>query len=237
MLNGKPVTAIIPARGGSKGIPGKNLRVLAGVTLLERAIRLGKSSGNIDRVLVTTDDPEMHEIAGRYGAAAPALRPTELSGDDVATAPVITHLIEEAGINEGYLLLLQPTSPLRTKADLEGILALLAAHPDAPAAVSLSAHEEPHPAKLQTIDGEGHVTPFLGEGYEGARQSLAPVYALNGAFYLIDRDVFLAEQRFLVAGTLPYLMPPERSINLDTMMDWHILEALIAKGICTVEDL
>jgi len=236
MLNGKPVTAIIPARAGSKGIPGKNMRLLGGVSLLERALRLATASDDVERVLVSTDDAEMHSLAGRYDAAAPGLRPAELSGDDVPTAPVIRHLIETANIEAGYLLLVQPPSPLRTRADLAAILALLAEHPDAPAAVSLTRHEEPHPAKLQTIDDNGQVTPYLGEGFEGARQTLAPVYALNGAFYLIDREVFLAAGRFLVPGTLAYLMPPERSINLDTLADWHMLEALLDKGVCALED-
>lgn len=235
MVRNKPVTAIIPVRGGSKGIPRKNLLRLGRDTLLERAIKLGRNSPRIERVIVSTDDSEMHEIAGRYGVAAPHLRPARLAQDDTTTAAVISDLISTAGIEPGYLLLLQATSPLRRLADLERICAEFETG-NAPASVSICLHEEPHPAKMRTLEG-GCVKPFLGEGFEGPRQKLPPVYAFNGAFYLIDRDVFLTGNSLLPPQTMGFVMPPERSANLDTMTDWYILQAMVEKGFWPLEEL
>ena len=132
------------------------------------------------------------------------------------------------------MLLLQATSPLRTSGDLDRLCQLFE-DSDADAIISLCRHEEPHPAKLQVVE-QGQVRPFMSEGFEGPRQGLRDVYALNGAFYLIDRDVFLARRSFLPPRSIPFLMPPERSLNLDTMTDWHILNAMIEKGIWKLEE-
>ncbi len=222
-------------RGGSKGIPRKNLLRLGRDTLLERAIKLGLRSPRVDRVIVSTDNPEMNDIAKHYDVAAPTLRPAHLAGDEVTTADVVRDLIDNAAIEEGYLLLLQATSPLRTQADLEMMCAGFETS-EAQASVSLCLHEEPHPAKMQTLR-EGNVQPFLGTGYEGPRQQLPSVYAFNGAFYLIDREVFLKTNSFLPPDTLGFVMPPERSANLDTMTDWNILQAMVEKGFWPLEEL
>jgi N-acylneuraminate cytidylyltransferase len=226
MLFGKPITAIVPARGGSKGVPRKNLRRLGRNTLLERAIKLGQRSPWVERVIVSTDDEEMHAQARSYGVAAPSLRPPALAADNVPTAPVVQHLIEQAEIADGYLLLLQPTSPFRTLADLDGLCRAFETAEGADAIVSLCRHEDPHPAKLQTIR-DGWVRFYLDAHYSGPRQALPAVYALNGSFYLTSRETFLNEKRFLTDRTAPYVMPPERSLNIDTMMDWVIAKALV----------
>jgi CMP-N,N'-diacetyllegionaminic acid synthase len=235
MLKGKPVTAIIPVRGGSKGIPGKNLRRVGKDTLLERSIKLGQASPLVDRVIVSTDDVEMHEIARSHGAAAPNLRPARLASDTATTTSVVSYLIEECAIGPGYILLLQATAPLRTRGDLEGLFGTFAAA-DADAIVSLVAHDEPRPEKLRRIV-DGQVVPYLDHGYEGPRQGLPQPYALNGAFYLVDRDVFLREGTFFPKRTIAYVMPVERSHNLDSLTDWQILEAMIAAGSWAVEEL
>ncbi len=235
MLKGHPVTAIIPVRGGSKGIPGKNLRRLGKYSLLERAIKLAQSAPQIERVLVSTDDPEMQACAEAYGAAAPALRPAALADDAATTVAVVEHLIGEAAIAPGYLLLLQATSPLRTRADLQALFAAFEAAPDAEAMVSLCRHEDPHPEKLQKIV-DGQVVPYLGQDSHRPRQSLSEVYALNGAFYLVAQEAFLREHSFLPPRTAPFVMPPERSVNLDSLTDWQILEAMVAAGHWTFEE-
>ena len=235
MIRNRPLTAIIPVRGGSKGIPRKNLLRLGQDTLLERSIKLAIHSPRIDRVLVTTDDPEMYDIAKKYDAAAPALRPAHLADDDSTTADAVRDLIVTANIKSGYLLLLQVTSPLRTLADLEQMCEAFETS-DAPASVSLCRHEEPHPAKMQTLQN-GVIKPFLGAGFEGPRQQLPAVYGFNGAFYLIDRNVFLETNSFLPSNTLGFVMPPERSANLDTLTDWHILQAMVEKGYWLLEEL
>jgi CMP-N-acetylneuraminic acid synthetase len=235
MIRGQQLTAIIPVRGGSKGIPRKNLKRLGRDTLLERAIKLARYSPWVDRILVTTDDPEMHQIARNYGVAAPELRPAHLASDSATTVDVVAYLIEQAEISSGYLLLLQVSSPLRTADDL-ATLCTTFENADADAIVSLCRHEEPHPAKLKVIK-EGQVRPFLETGYEGPRQDLTNVYALNGAFYLVDKDVFLTTKSFLPPRTIHFPMPPERSANLDTMTDWQIVKALVEKRIWKLEEL
>lgn len=236
MLNGKPVHAIVPARAGSKGIPGKNLYKLGKYTLLERAIRLARSSHYVDSVTVSTDDPEMLRMARECGATAPSLRPAQLASDSALTVDVVLHVMQESGIKDAYILLLQTTSPLRTLADLDGLCSAFAARcSEADAIVSLTRHDDPHPAKIQKLVG-GYVQSYLGGNGGVPRQSLPEVYRFNGAFYLVDSDIIAAQRTLLPARTLPYLMPAERSINLDHTLDLILLEALVEKGLVTVED-
>ena len=149
MIRNEPLTAIIPARGGSKGVPKKNLYRIDGDTLVERAIRLARESGRVDRVLVTTDDPEIYAIAKAHDAAPPSLRPSALATDDARTIDAVQHLIADAKVTGGYLLLLQPTSPLRTAEDLKALCAQLEAHPEADAITSVASG----PSALLTTGG------------------------------------------------------------------------------------
>ena len=234
MLRGQPLTAIIPVRGGSKGIPGKNVRPVAGGdSLLERAIGFAKASPRIDRTIVTTDDVDMHAIAARHGVEAPSLRPAHLADDTATTAAVVEHVLAENGIEAGHLLILQATSPFRRLSDLEAMCAAVEAS-DAEASVSLVAHDEPRPEKLKRIEG-GRIVAYMGEGFEGPRQSLPQPYRLNGAFYVISVEAFRREKRFLPQATLPFVMPEERSHNLDSKTDWAVMEAMIAAGAWQLE--
>jgi len=235
MLKSQPLTAVIPARSGSKGIPGKNLYRLGRDTLLERSIKLAARSGHVDRIVVTTDDPEMLELARALGAAPPWLRPSELATDEANAVDAVLHLIETLPVDTGYVLLLQTTSPLRTLADLEGLCHTFEESPEARAIVSLTRHDSPHPEKIQELQ-DGYVRSYLGSSSHRPRQALREVYALNGAFYLTHRDTLVSERSFLPERTLPFLMPPERSINLDTPFDLEVLEALVARGSVTLEE-
>ncbi|NNE22569.1 MAG: acylneuraminate cytidylyltransferase family protein [Rhizobiales bacterium] len=234
MFQDRQITAIVPARGGSKGLPGKNLLKLGKFTLVERAILIARQCPQVDRVILSTDDPQMHALAGEHGAAAPALRPDVLASDTATSADVVRHLIDAADIGPGWLLLLQPTSPLRTLADLAGVLAL-AGKSKARSVVSVVAHEEPRPEKLLKLC-DGDLEPYLGTLHEGPRQALPMPYALNGAFYLIDRDLFLETGSFLPAGTKGFVMPDARSANIDAPRDWDILNAMVKAGKWTFEE-
>ncbi len=234
MLRGKPLTAIIPVRGGSKGLPGKNLRVIGGISLLERAIRFAKASPRFDRVIVTTDDPLMHETAMSHGVAAPALRPAHLATDTATTADVVSHLAQDSGIEDGFICILQVTSPFRRLTDLEGMCAAFE-RSDAIAAVSLAAVDEPRPEKLKRIVDE-QVRPYMAAGFEGPRQALPQPYRLNGAFYIISLAAFLQERRFLPDNCLPFVMTEEHSHNLDSATDWKVMEAMLAAGHWSLED-
>jgi CMP-N-acetylneuraminic acid synthetase len=185
MLREPTITAIIPARSGSKGIPGKNLWSYEGVSLLARAIRLAKHCARVERVIVSTDSAEMQAVAIAEGAECPQLRPTELASDTATSADVVRHVIQEFAVKSDHVLLLQSTSPLRTVADCNGFLDVYFAS-SAPAATSVVKLDEPRPEKLKQLE-RGVLRPYLGTGYEGPRQALPQPFALNGAFYAIGR--------------------------------------------------
>ena len=146
---------------------------------------------------------------------------------------MVSHLIEQADIGPGLLLLLQVTSPLRTLADLERMAGEFEAA-DADAAVSLCRYEGSHPAKMLRIES-GRIAAFMDAKFTGPRQSLPEVYVLNGAFYLVDRDVFLRDDTFLPERTVPFIMESSHSANLDTVEDWQILQAMLAAGYWSAE--
>jgi CMP-N,N'-diacetyllegionaminic acid synthase len=229
------ITAIIPARAGSKGIPGKNIWSYQGVTLLERAIRLGKACGRVGRVIVSTDDSRMRDLALAAGAECPTLRPAHLASDTATSVAVVEHVLRESAITGGHILLLQVTSPLRLLSDLDGFLSFYLGG-QFPAAVSVVKWDEPRPEKLKRIEA-GKLVPYLGTGYEGPRQALPQPYALNGAFYAIQHDIFLKKKSFLPDGTMAFEMPVSRSHNLDAPEDLMILEAMLAAGHWHLENL
>lgn len=235
-MNASPtITAIIPARAGSKGIPGKNLWSYDGVSLLARAIRLGRHCARVERVIVSTDSAEMQTIARAEGAECPRLRPAELANDTASSAAVVCHVIEDMTVTSQHLLLLQVTSPLRTLADCDAFLDAYFAS-NAVAATSVVKLDEPRPEKLKKLEA-GVLKSYLNTHYEGPRQALPQPYALNGAFYAIGREVFLREGRFLPEGTMGFEMPPERSHNLDSKQDIQVLEAMLKAGHWHFEEL
>lgn len=234
MLNGKKVFAIVPARAGSKGIPRKNLYCLGKQTLLERAIHIGRGCQYVDHVYVSTDDPEMWEISRKQGAHTPEPRPRELATDTTKTIDVIKYLIPELNMDDSYVLLLQPTSPLRTVKDANLVCGLLEGRLEE-AVVSLTELAHPHPYKVQVLR-DGYVRSLMGVESTVPRQSLPKVYVPNGAFYLTPTEVIMVEDTLMPERTVPYMMPPITSINLDGPLDIILLEALIEKGIVRLDD-
>lgn len=238
MIANRRVVAVIPSRGGSKGINRKNLTVIGGLSLLERTILLAQRCTDcVEKVVVTTDDPEMHEVSTRYGAAAPELRPAELAGDSARSIDVLRYVIELCGLRNDYIMMLQPTSPLRTSSDLRAVVRLLQANPDrCEAAVSVAELDSTHPDKVQVI-ADGYLTSYIpGKSSERPRQELPLVYKLNGAFYLTDAGTIVKKQTLLPERTLPYVMPPARSVNLDHPWDLVLLQALLAQGAVELEE-
>lgn len=227
------VAAVVPARGGSKGIPRKNLARLGGHTLTALAVRCARRA-RIGRVLVSTDDPEIAAEARRAGGEVPALRPAELSGDAAATADAVLHVLDAAGANPEAVLVLQPTSPLRRAGDLEDAVALLGRHPDAPGVVSVTRLREPHPAKVMRIEA-GRLVPFVAEPAEQPRQELSEAYRLNGVLYLVRTARLRAARRAILPGSLPLVLPEERSLNIDHPWDLLLAQALLERGAVALE--
>jgi CMP-N,N'-diacetyllegionaminic acid synthase len=232
VIRGRRVCALIPARGGSKGIRRKNLYNLCGVSLIEHAIQLARSNTAIDVVYVSTDDPDAYAIASSHGAATPRPRPAELASDGARTIDVLKNLVAEGVMRaDDCVLLLQPTTPLRTRAHLASVYALLDSKwEDADAVVSVSLIDGPHPYKAQIIR-DGLLHSLVAHDASVPRQSLPRAYLPNGAFYFGKSDVLLAQQTFMPDRTLPFEMDAVSSINLDTPLDLLLLETVVEQGL------
>ena len=216
--------ALIPARGGSKGIPRKNIRPLCYKPLLQWSIDAALAAACVDQVVVSTDDPEIADVAKAGGAEVPFLRPAELATDTVpGIAPVLHALDQLPQVSD--VLLLQSTSPLRTSADIEAIVALRQ-HAGRESAVSLTLSAK-HPAWMYSLRQDQRLEPLLQLDGAHCRQQLPPAYVLNGALYLASRALLLREQAFIAPDTIGYVMPAERSVDIDTLLDWQWAEFLM----------
>ena len=225
MIRKKKLIAFIPVRAGSKGIPGKNLYLITGKTLIERTIDLAKSSPSIDLIVVSSENDKMLNIAKKSGAKT-VKRPKELSNDFASTIDVIDHGISQIEEEDSYILLLQVTSPLRSKEDLKNAIAQFETNFSASSLVSITELSDPHPNKVQIINN-GFVKSYLNVESMVPRQSLPTVYRLNGAFYIRKFNEIKEYRSFFSDSTMPFLLPEERGLNLDSMADIKYLEYLI----------
>jgi len=219
------VLAVVPARGGSKGLPGKNLRTVGGQSLVAHAVAAARASRCVDEVVVSSDDERILAEAARLGAC-PVRRPAELARDDT---PGVAPLLHLAGSRPdcGVLVLLQPTSPLRLAADIDGCLELMEKY-RAPACISV-AQVKHHPMWMFLRDDDGGLAPVLDVADRpDRRQAVPPVYAPNGAVYCARRDWLLKTGTLVTRETLGYVMPTERSVDIDTELDLRLAECLLA---------
>lgn len=222
--------ATICARGGSKGLPGKNIRPFMGVPLIVHTIRHALGCPQIQGVYVSTDDEQIAEVAREAGALVPFKRPAELATDEAGKLPVIEHLVrylELQGETIAHIVDLQPTSPLRDVEDIEGALKT---RPDAELVVSVAeAHDNPYFNVVeQGVDGL--VRLVAGEG-NLRRQDAPPVYALNGSIYVWHRAALAraAKQGLWSVRIAPYVMPRWKSVDIDTIDDFEYAEWLYAR--------
>ncbi|HYC67376.1 acylneuraminate cytidylyltransferase family protein [Brevundimonas sp.] len=226
MIGDRSVLAVIPARGGSKGLPGKHLMPLGGRPLIAWTIEAARRSRCIDRLILSSDDAEIMAAAGGLGCEAPFQRSPELSGDHASSIDVALDALDRA---PGYqvVVLLQPTSPLRTADDIDGALHRME-QLQAPSCVSVC--EAPnHPWLTFAQDGQGRLDPFASppRGASLRRQDLPPAWVLNGAVYAADAAWLRREQAFLRPGeTAAWEMPVERSVDIDTLADFRAAERL-----------
>jgi N-acylneuraminate cytidylyltransferase/CMP-N,N'-diacetyllegionaminic acid synthase len=230
MTNSKKVLAIIPARGGSKGLLWKNIKELCGKPLIAWTIEQAKSCSDIDRIVVSTDDREIAEVAKKYGAEVPFMRPAELASDTATTIDVIFHAInwlkEHEDYRPEYILLLQPTSPLRTREDIDGAIQMLK-EKNAWAVVSVCETDH-HPWWSNTLPENSNMKDFLRlEILNKRRQDLPVFYRLNGAIYLADTDYLYECNGFLGPDTFAYKMPKNRSVDIDSDVDFKLATLLL----------
>ncbi|MET3105555.1 CMP-N,N'-diacetyllegionaminic acid synthase [Oxalobacteraceae bacterium GrIS 2.11] len=220
------ILALIPARGGSKGIPRKNIRTLAGKPLIAWTIEAALRCPALSSVVVSTDDPEIAAISTQCGASVPFMRPPELAQDDTPGMAVVLHALQHLPEFDAVLLL-QPTSPLRSSADIDAILAM-AAEQQAQCIVSIA--EPPHsPYWMVSLNGDQRIKKIIDLPDVTRRQALPAAYAINGALYFARCDWLRDQQSFLTEDTLGYVMPPERSLDIDTPLDWKIAELLLSE--------
>jgi CMP-N-acetylneuraminic acid synthetase len=222
------VLAIIPARGGSRGLPRKNLLTLGGIPLVARAILAACECPHVSTCVLTTDDPAIRAIGIAYGAGI-IERPPDLAGDSTTSQSVVRHVLESlatAGRLPEHFALLQPTSPLRTAAHLTACIEAFFKS-DAQSAISVTeAKENPFKSFIET---NGSLQPLFDvEKLHAPRQTLPRVYTQNGAIYLTSSAAFLRSNSFFIPSAMPFVMDAEASIDIDAALDLRIAECLIS---------
>lgn len=225
---------VITARGGSKGILNKNIIDIAGRPLIAWTIAAARESGLGGRILVSTDSRKIADAAIQLGAEAPFLRPGHLAEDGTPSRDAIIHALDWLEEIEAYcpdyVMLLQPTSPLRSAEDIRGAWEL-AQRSGAGAVVSMALAQD-HPYWCKTLAPDGAISDFLDSRGRSVvrRQELPPVYVLNGAIYLLRTQVLRASPTLCPDGARAYVMPPERSMDIDTPLDLKLADALLTEA-------
>ncbi len=225
--------AIVPARGGSKGLPGKNLRLLDGAPLIHHTLRAALSAQLIDRVIVSTDCPEIASACLRVdGVEVPFMRPAGLATDEASAIDAYLHaaawLAEHEGQAPRSLCVLLPTSPMRLPGDIDAAITLFKTKE---AKVVLSVVETKPAAWLQLKHQDGRLTPLLGRHASVAnRQDLPGTWVPNGSVYVLDMDELQYTRTYFGDLTFGLVMPPERSVDIDSEVDFALAEILCSRN-------
>lgn len=230
------IIAIIPARGGSKGLPGKNIIPLGGKPLIAHSIEVAKKSKLVERVIVTTDDEKIAKVAQKYGAEIPFIRPAELAQDDTPPGPVLVHTLEflkkKEGLKPEIIVWLEPPCPFRTAQEVDEAVWILQSDPEAD---SLRSVIEPfqNPFKSWTLEG-AYLKPLIekkGQAlHTGPRQKTQKVYWQNGAIFLLKYDTIMKKGNFFGDKILPYFMPSDRFVDIDKREDLELAEWYLRKA-------
>jgi len=226
MYKGKKILCVIPARGGSKELPGKNIKKLLGKPLIAYSIEQAKNSKYIDRVIVSTDSHKIANISKKYHAELPFIRPRKLAGDNSSTIDVLLHAVDLMEKNKncyfGILVLLHATSPLRTVEDIDRCIELLFKKKADNVISVTESHRNPYfnmieisnVKKIKLVKRSNFVT----------RQSAPRTYDINASIYVWKMDIFKKIKKILLKNTQIYIMPKERSIDIDDNLDFRIAE-------------
>jgi CMP-N,N'-diacetyllegionaminic acid synthase len=223
---------VIPARGGSKGLPGKNLRKLGALSLIGQAIASAREAALLARFIVSTDSPEIAEEARRHGAEVPFLRPAEFATDQAGMLPVLQHAVRwlesSAGVRPDLIVTLQPTSPFRTGAEIDQtIRKVIEAGSDSAQTLSEASY---HPYFMKTLDGDRTVALFP-EGHRYVRRQDAPaVYQPSGAVYVTRYATLMERGHILGEDNRGVVQGFEASVNIDTEWDFRLAELLLREG-------
>ena len=227
------VLGVVTARGGSKGIPKKNLCLLAEIPLLQYTAEAARAASGLTRVILSTDDPEIAEAGRRLGFDVPFLRPVELARDDTPSIPVIQHAVrylQRCADAYDAVFVLQPTNPLRRPADIDGPIKLLQ-RTGADSVISVTDVGHHHPARMKIVNLDGRVTnPPFAEEYEGQpRQLLPKFYLRDGSVYLTRTDVLIEQNSLAGDHCQAWIVPRERACSIDTPWDLLLAEQILAR--------
>lgn len=228
----KKILGVIPARGGSKGIPDKNIYIFNAKPLIAYTIEAGLKSKLLSDMIVSTDSQKIKEVAVQYGAKVPFMRPEELSNGSALAIPTIQHAVaayeEIVGFKYDYIIMLQPTAPLRCSEDIDNALQQLI-DKDADGIISVVDVDNYHPLKMKVIKDD-YLYDFIKSDQENPpRQELPPVYIVNGAIYATKRNVLMDENTFKGERCLPYVMQDDKSVNIDKISDIIIADYYLNK--------
>lgn len=233
MIHGKKILGLIPARGGSRGLPGKNIKKLCGKPVIAWTILAAQGSRYLDDLVFSTDSPEIAKVARRWGVEVPFLRPGELAQDDTESSAVLIHaldFLEAEGRKYDYVILLEPTSPLRETSDIDrGMEVLDEFHDRADSIVSVCRVEAAHPVFDVRINDQGLLQTYLPQDdfQPLRRQDIEELYFFEGTIYISKTDAYREKKTFYHQRTLPYIVPKEKSLELDDRMDFICIEALL----------
>lgn len=239
MINGKRVLALITARGGSKGLKGKNIKPLCGKPLLAWPIDAAKQSNYIDKIVVSTDCQKIADVAVKYGAELPFIRPDEIAQDTTTSFEVIEHALNQLTIRGEHfdiLVLLEPTSPLTQTEDIDKALENLTENNvGAQAIVGVTDVEDSHPSFCLTVDKHGLIQSYQDEFKVTRRQDLTSVYRFEGSLYISQIPYLLTHETFYHQHTLPYFVPKWQAFEVDDLTDFICIEA-IAKNLKSIRE-
>ena len=233
------ILGVILARGGSKGIPNKNIQPLNGHPLISYTIAAALKSKRLSKLVVSTDSNEISECAMKYGAEVPFMRPLDLAGDNVPSNEALKHAVLKSekifGTTFNYVIETPCVAPLRDHADINKALNMLM-DTDADSVISVTQMQDKHPVRMKRIVDD-KLEDFCAEYPEGEsgdfrRQNLEPCFIRNGAIYSMKRDTIVLESSRWGSIIRPYVMPEERSVNIDTPIDLRLAELLISEGKC-----
>jgi N-acylneuraminate cytidylyltransferase/CMP-N,N'-diacetyllegionaminic acid synthase len=235
VIDNKKVLVLIPARGGSKGLPRKNIRDLCGKPLIGWPIEAARNSIYVDKIIVSTEDGEIAEKAIALGAEVPFIRPIELASDTASSFDVIKHALtylEKINDRYDYLVLLEATSPTTEASDIDKALEILVQSRNiADSIVGVAKLEGTHPSFNVHIDGSGLLKPFISADFVsvGRRQDLTDLYYFEGSVYISDVTALLEQKSFYHNRTLPYVVPKWKSFEIDDIVDFVCIESILNK--------
>lgn len=222
----KNILGVIPARGGSKGVPRKNVREVAGKPLIAWTIDQAAESRYLDRCIISTENDEIAEVAQNYGGDVPFRRPDRLSKDEVPSTEPILHALDELDGDFDWVVKLHATTPLRTSEDIDNCLEFFDSR-DAPSCVSVT-EPETSPYWMFEKGEDETLEPLFGDEFAIQRQQLDDIFAVNGAIYVAETDWLRENTSFYSDGTVGYEMPRERSLDIDDFFDLKLCDLILS---------